>query len=535
MRRLRLTREPLFDSHVLQLASWLSSKQCSLIELDLTYAQTSDLGATKLARALTANKSLTELNLAHNGIATRGGMAIADALKLNCTLIVVGLSANLLNDAAIVGLAGSLSSSKTLMKLDLGRNPLGPIGAQAVRQALHTNQSLTSLGDLASLPIAIGLRSSLEWYLRQNSSRIEALQLEAERSATQRDGLLKLLPPEERALRRKIFLLEDESVQLKTDQKRQNLETEQVSTLLAETIKRNAQLVDTVATLQGQVDKLRKGAATKKVAAKRGAVRRAAKQLTNAQRQTTAQHQRAGVNGHGADGVGYRGYCDNYGSSGGGGSVKGGRGGAGGREGRGGRGRGVGRGAWPTGAPAPAWAQKELGQWRDGNEHGQWRDAEGNEDSGDGGGYSGADDGEGEDGDDFLLQAPPSSAEASDYASGFASGYASGFESNFAPDVTGGFQRWSEDGGFEGYAIGDGMAPELTLSPRSLARARAQAQAGSFDVDPAGQAAAAAAPAGTADRGMEERARAEMEERARETLMRQSSELGLEDHYGDVM
>ena len=48
-----------------------------------------------------------------------------------------------------------------------------------------------------------------QWYLRTNSERRDAQALEGERAAQQADGLLKLLPPEERALRRRIFVLEE--------------------------------------------------------------------------------------------------------------------------------------------------------------------------------------------------------------------------------------------------------------------------------------------------------------------------------------
>ena len=65
--------------------------------------------------------------------------------------------------AQAVALAAALSHNQALPSLDLRRNVLQTIGAQALRQALHTNQTLTSLGKLDELPIAVGLRSSLEW------------------------------------------------------------------------------------------------------------------------------------------------------------------------------------------------------------------------------------------------------------------------------------------------------------------------------------------------------------------------------------
>ena len=57
----------------------------------------------------------------------------------------------------------------------------------------------------------------------------------------------------------------------------------------------------------------------------------------------------------------------------------------------------------------------------------------------------------------------------------YSAGYARGFESAYAPDVLGGFQQWSPQGNFEGFAVGDGLASVLTLSPRSLAAAELSA------------------------------------------------------------
>ena len=466
MRLLRLAREPLLESNIGQLVTLLTHKQCSLTELDLTYAQASDLGVTRLARALTSNRSLISLVLAHNGIATRGGLALAEALKTNCTLTSCTLASNLLNDAAVVGLAGALSASQTLTLLDVGRNPLGPIGAQALRQALHTNKSLTSLGDLASLPLAVGLRSSLNWYLRQNVTRRDALQLEAERTVAQRDGLLELLPPEERALRRKIFLLEDESVRLQGEQSRQALETEQVSVLLAETIKRNAQLVDTVAKLQGQVDKLRKTSATKKRSKSAGSVRRAASKLTEAQQSATKHLAAIQAN------VGLEHGQIEQGQA---------------RARSEGKMQGLPAWAHFGGLTPLERAQVEAVEAAARSSHSK---SSGPESSGpEGSGPSGPED-----------SGCESSGPEAEFASAYSAGYARGFESAYAPDVLGGFQQWSPQGNFEGFAVGDGLANVLTLSPRSLAAAELSAWAAPEEID------------------------AEKEARARATLVRESSD-----------
>ena len=66
--------------------------------------------------------------------------------------------------------------------------------------------------------------------------------------------------------------------------------------------------------------------------------------------------------------------------------------------------------------------------------------------------------------------------------------------------MLGGFQQWSPQGNFEGFAVGDGLANVLTLSPRSLAAAELSAWAAPEEID------------------------AEKEARARATLVRESSD-----------
>ena len=195
----------------------------------------------------------------------------------NTTLTSASLVGNLLTDAAAVALAAALAGNKTLTKLDLARNSIRAIGAQALRQALHTNTALVSFGALDALPIAVGLRSSIEWYLRHNQEKLEAVALEALRATQQRTGMLKLLPPEERKLRKQIFALEDENSIKAREHEVMKVEGEQVDKLLRETIKRNAELVDAVATLQGQVDVLRRDAAKRRVAKSRAKLRAAEK------------------------------------------------------------------------------------------------------------------------------------------------------------------------------------------------------------------------------------------------------------------
>lgn len=215
-----------------------------------------------------------------------------------------------------------------------------------------------------------------------------------------------------------------------------------------------------------------------------------------------------------------------------------------GKNGGGGRGSGNGVGArlrGQTGAALPAWAHLggltplERAQVQaievsacSARDHGSRREGSGRDGSGpDGSGpESSGPDGSGPEGGELEDVERDSMEYAGAYASAYAAGCGRGFDSAYAPDVCGGFQRWSVQGNFEGFAIGDGLAPELTLSPRALAT-RAQASG-----------AAAELPACALPQEMD----ADKEARARDALVRESSELGLleakavqEDYYGDVM
>ena len=79
------------------------------------------------------------------------------------------------------------------------------------------------------------------------------------------------------ALRQTIFRLEDDNLRREHAARSHEVESEQVDKLLRETIKRNAELVDAVSTLQGQVDLLRKESAGRKVAKSRAKLRAVAK------------------------------------------------------------------------------------------------------------------------------------------------------------------------------------------------------------------------------------------------------------------
>eukprot|EP00908_Phaeocystis_cordata_P025526 Transcript_7979.p1 GENE.Transcript_7979~~Transcript_7979.p1 ORF type:complete len:556 (+),score=225.23 Transcript_7979:68-1669(+) len=266
---LRLVHQQLGERVLLQIKSMLSSAKSGLTELDLTHAYCEEKGAIALAQALTTNRSLTRLSLAHNNIAAAGAVALGDSLKANCTLTDVSLASNHVNDAAAVGLAEMLTSNQTLTALELGRNCFGTVGAQALRQALQSNTSLTSLGQLETLPIGVGLRASLEWYVRNNKGWFEKTAAELQPKSRHHEGLLRLLPATERQLREQLFELEDSCARATEESEAVQAENYQVNRLLDVTVKRNAELVDSLSQLQSQVERLERSRKEKKKAAKK--------------------------------------------------------------------------------------------------------------------------------------------------------------------------------------------------------------------------------------------------------------------------
>ena len=78
------------------------------------------------------------------------------------------------------------------------------------------------------------------------------------------EGLLRLLPATERALREKVYDLEDSVVIANEQSEQLDHENYQVNRLLDVTVKRNAELVDSLSTLQARVEQLSRNKGDKK-------------------------------------------------------------------------------------------------------------------------------------------------------------------------------------------------------------------------------------------------------------------------------
>lgn len=237
------------------------SCQAVLTSLDLNHAYIKDGGAQMLARALVSNRTLVDLKLPHNRLTSIAAGGLAQTLRANCTLTRASLASNMLTDVGAVELAAALTENRVVTGLDLSRNNIGPAGGSALRQALQSNKAIVSLGELGSLPLGVGLRASLEWFLRENHAQLENAAATAHGQVTHRDAIVEMLPSAEREFRRTIFRLEDEAARSVAELEEQTTESRQVARLLEETIKRNAELVDNVAVLQRRLARGRSASA----------------------------------------------------------------------------------------------------------------------------------------------------------------------------------------------------------------------------------------------------------------------------------
>ena len=69
------------------LAHYLSSSNCRLQALNISYNDLGQIGAVHIAHAVAANKSLRSLNLRGNSMGDAGGLALATGLLANCGVL----------------------------------------------------------------------------------------------------------------------------------------------------------------------------------------------------------------------------------------------------------------------------------------------------------------------------------------------------------------------------------------------------------------------------------------------------------------
>ena len=137
-----------------------------------------------------------------------------------------------------------------------------------------------TLGDLATLPISVGLRASIDWYLKGNEELRDQAAVEQSGKQGHRDGLLKMLPEAEQHLRRQVYDLEDAYARANSERQQLGHENYQVNRLLDVTVTRNAELLESVATLQDRLEKL---TALKRHGKKKTTTKKKAKDLTGKQ------------------------------------------------------------------------------------------------------------------------------------------------------------------------------------------------------------------------------------------------------------
>ena len=138
-------------------------------DLDLSWNDIGDSGATSLSQALAANSSLTYLDLSMNRIGCSGATSLSQALATNSSLTSLNLNGNFIGNSGATSLSQALADNSSLTSLNLNGNFIGDSGATSLSQALADNSSLTYL-DLSMNRIGCSGATSLSQALADNSS-----------------------------------------------------------------------------------------------------------------------------------------------------------------------------------------------------------------------------------------------------------------------------------------------------------------------------------------------------------------------------
>eukprot|EP00811_Abedinium_folium_P026835 NODE_3_length_5113_cov_5.809667.p1 GENE.NODE_3_length_5113_cov_5.809667~~NODE_3_length_5113_cov_5.809667.p1 ORF type:complete len:1644 (-),score=416.18 NODE_3_length_5113_cov_5.809667:89-5020(-) len=121
------------------------------------------------ALQLLLDSTATDLQLGYLGLGDADAQALGDALSTNQSVTILRLSGNKIGDKGAQALASALHINKSLAMLDLAGNEIGADGAQALAAALHHNNTLKQLGLLGN-EIGDDGAKALAAALHQNSN-----------------------------------------------------------------------------------------------------------------------------------------------------------------------------------------------------------------------------------------------------------------------------------------------------------------------------------------------------------------------------
>lgn len=137
----------IFPKGAKAIATAISLKTSSLIELNLNGNRIGNFGCCAIANALLTNQSLRKLLLASNGIFQEGANELANALHHNSTLLELSLECNNIKRGGCASITNLLltPNHSQLKMLDLSGNHVGEIGAQQMARVIATNTCLETL------------------------------------------------------------------------------------------------------------------------------------------------------------------------------------------------------------------------------------------------------------------------------------------------------------------------------------------------------------------------------------------------------
>ena len=129
LKKINVSKTDLSDRVLEKLCLLLDYPNISLVELDLSRNQISDVGLAQLGNSLCNNKSIKYLNLSQNNFRDIGLRNFVTYLSSpDCPLLELSLMGNKINNDGMKFLAEFLRPNTTLKMLDIGKNAFSDAG-----------------------------------------------------------------------------------------------------------------------------------------------------------------------------------------------------------------------------------------------------------------------------------------------------------------------------------------------------------------------------------------------------------------------
>lgn len=140
------------------LAEHITSPNCCLEELKLSWNSIRLDSGICLAQAIAFNKSLLVLDLSYNAIGPEGGKVIGESIYENKTLRELSLANNNIDAEACFVICAATEHNFSLKQLNLDGNPIGEMGAKSI---MNIPGIIGSRCDISCLGCNTGVRQKM--------------------------------------------------------------------------------------------------------------------------------------------------------------------------------------------------------------------------------------------------------------------------------------------------------------------------------------------------------------------------------------